>query len=61
MEIIILILLVGIGSIYLGYGPLSLKKNPKAGAGFAVVGFLLRVVGPLFLAFGLMLLGRVLL
>ena len=30
------------------------------GEGFAIVGFLLRVVGPLFLVFGLMLLGRVL-
>ena len=61
MAFIILILVIGIGSTSVGYGPLSLKRNPGAGVAFAVVGFILRVVGPLFLVFGVMLLGRVLL
>jgi len=45
----ILILILGIGLTYLGYGPLSLKKNPEAGAAFAVIGTLLRLAGPSFL------------
>jgi hypothetical protein len=60
MAIITLILLVGVVSTAAGFGPLSLRKNPAMGEGFAILGFLLRVVGPLFLVFGTMLLGRVL-
>ena len=37
MDDSILMLLIGIGSIYLGYGPLSLKKSALAGFGFTVV------------------------
>ena len=60
MEVIILILLFGIGVSYVGYGPLSLKKNPTAGAGFAIVGFILRLAGPLILIVGVLLLATAL-
>jgi hypothetical protein len=46
---LILILLLGMGLTYLGYGPFSLRKNPAAGVAFAVVGFLFRLAGPLLL------------
>jgi len=43
----ILIIVLGIALIYLGYGPLSRKKNPTAGVAFVIVGFLCRVAGPM--------------
>jgi hypothetical protein len=46
----------GILLTYLGYGPLSLRKHPGRGAGFAVVGFLCRLVGPPAIAIGLFVL-----
>jgi hypothetical protein len=49
----LLILLVGIGLTYLGYGPFSSKKNPTAG--LAVVGFLFRLAGPLLLVWDALL------
>jgi hypothetical protein len=45
----VLSLLVGAGFSYVGYGPLSLKRNPTAGAGFAAAGFLFRLAGPLLI------------
>jgi hypothetical protein len=48
MEII-LIPLLGIAVTYIGYGPFSRKKNPTAGVGFTVFGYLLRLAGPLLL------------
>lgn len=45
----ILILTLGIGLTYLGFGPFSLKKNPTAGTSVAVVGLLLRMAGSLLL------------
>jgi multisubunit Na+/H+ antiporter MnhB subunit len=39
----ILILIVGLGLAYAGFGPLSLKKHPGQGNGLAVVGFLCRL------------------
>jgi hypothetical protein len=54
MDNPILILLVGIGLSFVGYGPLSLKKNPKAGIVFAVVGFVFRLAGPLLLFWGVL-------
>jgi hypothetical protein len=51
----ILILLLGIALTYLGYGPFSLKKNPAAGVAFVVVGFLLRLAGPLLLVWDALL------
>lgn len=44
-----LIFLLGIALSYIGYGPLSSKKNPAAGVGLVVIGFLFRLVGPLLL------------
>ena len=60
MEAAIIIVLIGLGFCFVGYGPLSLKKNPTAGDGFAVVGFLFRLAGLLLLIFGIMLMGAVL-
>jgi hypothetical protein len=54
MEII-LIPLLGIAVTYIGYGPFSLKKNPTAGVGFAVIGFLFRLAGPLLLVWATLL------
>ena len=51
----ILILLLGIALTYIGYGPLSLKKNPTAGAGFAVIGLLFRLAGALLLTWDIFL------
>ena len=48
MDDSILMLLIGIGSIYLGYGPLSLKKAALAGFGFTVVSFLCGWLGRCF-------------
>ena len=48
MEIILLPLL-GIAVTYIGYGPFSWKRNPTAGVGFVLVGFLFRLTGPLLL------------
>jgi hypothetical protein len=41
--------LLGVAVSYLGYGPLSRKKNPRAGVAFVGVGFFCRVAGPLIL------------
>ena len=46
----LLILLLGVAVTYIGYGPFSKRKNPTAGVGFAATGFLLRLAGPLLLA-----------
>jgi hypothetical protein len=51
----ILLLLLGISVTYIGYGPLSLKKNPTAGSCFAVIGFLLRLAGPFLLIWDVLL------
>jgi hypothetical protein len=48
MELV-LIPLLGITWTYIGFGPLSRKKNPAAGGWFAVIGFLFRLAGPLLL------------
>ncbi len=45
----ILILVLGSGLSYLGWGPLSARKNPSAGVGFVVFGFLFRLAGGLLL------------
>jgi hypothetical protein len=50
-----LILVLGIGLSYLGYGPFSFKKNPTAGASVAAVGLLLRLAGSLLLAWDVFL------
>ena len=42
-----LILILGIGLIYLGFGPFSFKKNPAAGTSVAAVGLLFRLAGSL--------------
>jgi hypothetical protein len=54
MEIILLPLL-GIAVTYIGYGPFSLKKNATAGVGFAAIGFLFRLAGPLLLVWASLL------
>jgi hypothetical protein len=54
MENPILMLLFGIAFTYFGYGPLSMKKHPKAGIGFAVAGFVLRCAGPVILVWGIL-------
>ena len=51
----ILILLLGIALTYIGYGPLSLKKNPTAGVGFAAIGLLFRLAGALLLTWDIFL------
>jgi hypothetical protein len=51
----ILILVLGIGLSYLGYGPFSYKKNPTAGASVAVVGLLFRLAGSLLLVWDVFL------
>jgi hypothetical protein len=51
----ILILVLGIGLSYLGFGPFSLKKNPTAGGAVAVVGLLFRLAGSLLLVWGVFL------
>jgi hypothetical protein len=50
-----LILLLGIGLTYVGYGPFSMKNNPTAGSLFAVIGFLFRLAGPLLLVWDVFL------
>jgi hypothetical protein len=51
----ILILVLGIGLSYLGFGAFSKKKNPTAGASVAVFGFLFRLAGSLLLVWGVIL------
>ena len=51
----ILILLLGIAVTYIGFGPLSLKKNPTAGVGVAVIVYLLRMAGALLLTWAIFL------
>jgi hypothetical protein len=58
-------LAAGVGFCFIGFGPLSLRRHPKAGCVFVTVGFLLRFLGPLLIVYGLMyftdwLLGRLL-
>ena len=53
MVNLILIPLIGIAFTCVGYGPLSMKRNPEAGLCFAIVGFLFRLVGPLLIVWGL--------
>jgi hypothetical protein len=52
---LILIPLLGIAVTYIGFGPFSRKKNPKALVGFAAVGFLCRLAGPLLLLWAILL------
>ena len=52
-NVIRLIPLIGIGFICVGHGPLSMKKNPAAGVGFASVGFLFRLLGGLLILWSL--------
>jgi hypothetical protein len=54
MEIILLPLL-GVAVTYIGYGPFSLKKKPTPGVGFAVIGFVFRLSGPLLLVWAVLL------
>lgn len=49
----LILLPIGIAFICIGFGPLSMKKNPAAGVGFASVGFLFRLVGGLLIVCGL--------
>ena len=49
------LLFLGIAVTYIGYGPFSLKKNPAAGVGVAVIGFLFRLAGPLLLVWDALL------
>jgi hypothetical protein len=51
----ILILVLGIGLSYLGFGPFSDKNNPTAGASVAVVGLLFRLAGSLLLVWAVFL------
>jgi hypothetical protein len=51
------VLLVGIGICFVGYGPLSLQKHPTAGDAFAVAGFLIRLAGLLLIGYGLLVFG----
>ena len=51
----VLILVLGIGLSYFGFGVFSKKKNPTAGASVAVVGFLFRFAGSLLLVWGVIL------
>ncbi len=48
----ILILLLGLGLTYVGFGPLSRKRDPTAGDGVAVIGFLARLAGMLLVIVG---------
>lgn len=50
-----LILILGIGLTYLGFGPFSFKKNPTAGTSVAVVGLFFRLAGSLLLVWDLFL------
>jgi hypothetical protein len=43
MTTTILILIVGLGLAYVGFGPLSFNRHPGQGAGLAVAGFLCRL------------------
>ena len=52
---IILIPLFGIALTWIGYGPLSRKKNPDAAFGLAIAGFVCRIAGPLLLVWAAML------
>ena len=61
MDDAILMLLIGIGLTFLGYGPLSLKRNPAVGGSLAIVGYLFRLAGPLLVLFGLATLATMLL
>jgi hypothetical protein len=51
----LLILLFGIALTYIGFGPFSMKKNPTAGTGFAIIGLLLRLAGALLLTWDIFL------
>jgi hypothetical protein len=48
-------LVLGIVTTYLGYGPFSTRNNPTAGTLFAVIGFLFRFAGPLLLVWDALL------
>ncbi len=47
---------LGAAVTYIGYGPLPLKKNPTAGIGLALIGFVFRLAGPLLLVWVLAIL-----
>ena len=49
----IMMLLMGIGVSYLGYSPLSTKNAASIGFGLGIIGFLLRLAGPLLVFIGL--------
>ncbi len=54
MEVL-LIPALGLALTWIGYGPLSHKRNPEAGFGLAIAGFLFRIAGPLLLVWAAML------
>lgn len=49
------VIVVGIGICVVGFGPLSFRKHPEAGAAFVFVGFVIRLVGLSIVALGLIL------
>jgi hypothetical protein len=51
-----IVLVVGIGFCFIGYGPLSLRKHPTMGCGYVVLGFLVRLIGLAIISFGIFLL-----
>jgi hypothetical protein len=56
MGIVIAMLLVGIALAFVGYGPLSLRRHPKAGSGVAIAGFFVRLAALLLIIIGVLLL-----
>lgn len=52
MVELFLIPVIGVLLAYVGYGLFSRKKKPTAGVGYSILGFLLRVAGPLLILFG---------
>ena len=51
----LLILVLGIGLSYLGFGPFSSKKRPTPGAAVAFVGLVFRLAGSLLLFWDVLL------
>ena len=44
---------MGVGICIVGYGPLSFRKHPRQGCGYAILGFFVRLTGLALIAFGL--------
>ncbi len=49
------VIIVGLGICFVGFGRLSLRKHPSSGIAFAVGGFVVRLVGLAIISFGLIL------